>query len=411
MKNYINFQNFNVRKIIFNNETRINPEEFFVAENIINNFKGLTDIYSNLIIIHPCFEFSERNSINNYIHYKIFNQNESDIKFLVEFDNSEINFNYLEKYLNETKIFYKSVNRKILWSEDNVIIKLGNTYFFNNIKNNVFLELFEEKNESKTEFRNNIYSRNYHCEEIVLKIFCEYKQNRYFSKSDFEDIFKRIKKIKISFFGNNQKEYDVEFNDIEKFFPNIGIKYSGNGLINIIFEDIFSNKDHLILNLLKCFFIFKIFFKTSELYQCENLNLISKYNQEKAVIYCSLNTKSIVSINDLDKDFNQINNILFSLNYEINNIKILDIENTNFNSKNYENTNLAKFYTDSENNSNNKIWKLYFPFDYKYLPLFLFDFEYKQYNKIILRNFPLISLNFIQNTYRKNINQTFLILL
>ena len=63
--------------MIFNNETRINSEEFFVAENIINNFKGLTDIYSNLIIIHPCFEFSERNSINNYIHYKIFNQNES----------------------------------------------------------------------------------------------------------------------------------------------------------------------------------------------------------------------------------------------------------------------------------------------------------------------------------------------
>ena len=361
------FNKENTNKINLNNN--IFPENFYELNiqslNIEPELKS--ENYIKAILnednFDKIFEFINARTNNDYIKYGIYLLNEKfhskDINILNKYDFKEIFFsilNYLKdesdkidfehilvKLIYDSIITYTTVFNNIdtsflcyekfldlhLFFIDNIsdmciitnILKSIHSIVMNNINDNekLICKIFEYNNKA---FFNqlieiiNDYHNKIELTEIILQLFI-----------DYINAFNNLKKL------NSQKSIEIEMADNTYYYNNDIIENIYDMALILISNKYFDNSLYLINNIIKIIYKSKNLEISEKIISNKNINLMLNFILEKDysncqnnLIYMSEIIKYLLKLGFLDKNNNNISDLINSVENNLNeNDNILDI--------------------------------------------------------------------------------------
>ena len=362
------FNKENTNKINLNNN--IFPENFY--ELIIQNLNIEPELKSENYIkailnednFDKIFEFINTRTNNDYIKYGIYLLNEKfhsikDINILNKYDFKEIFFsilNYLKdesnkidfehilvKLIYDSIITYTTVFNNIdtsflcyekfldlhLFFIDNIsdiciitnILKSIHSIVMNNINDNekLICKIFEYNNKA---FFNqlieiiNDYHNKIELTEIILQLFI-----------DYINAFNNFKKL------NSKKSIEIEMADNTYYYNNDIIENIYDMALILISNKYFDNSLYLINNIIKIIYKSKNLEISEKIISNKNINLMLNFILEKDysncqnnLIYMSEIIKYLLKLGFLDKNNNNISDLINSVENNLNeNDNILDI--------------------------------------------------------------------------------------
>ena len=362
------FNKENTNKINLNNN--IFPENFY--ELIIQNLNIEPELKSENYIkailnednFDKIFEFINARTNNDYIKYGIYLLNEKfhsikDINILNKYDFKEIFFsilNYLKdesdkidfehilvKLIYDSIITYTTVFNNIdtsflcyekfldlhLFFIDNIsdmciitnILKSIHSIVMNNINDNekLICKIFEYNNKA---FFNqlieiiNDYHNKIELTEIILQLFI-----------DYINAFNNFKKL------NSKKSIEIEMADNTYYYNNDIIENIYDMALILISNKYFDNSLYLINNIIKIIYKSKNLEISEKIISNKNINLMLNFILEKDysncqnnLIYMSEIIKYLLKLGFLDKNNNNISDLINSVENNLNeNDNILDI--------------------------------------------------------------------------------------
>ena len=362
------FNKENTNKINLNNN--IFPENFY--ELIIQNLNIEPELKSENYIkailnednFDKIFEFINARTNNDYIKYGIYLLNEKfhsikDINILNKYDFKEIFFsilNYLKdesnkidfehilvKLIYDSIITYTTVFNNIdtsflcyekfldlhLFFIDNIsdmciitnILKSIHSIVMNNINDNekLICKIFEYNNKA---FFNqlieiiNDYHNKTELTEIILQLFI-----------DYINAFNNFKKL------NSKKSIEIEMADNTYYYNNDIIENIYDMALILISNKYFDNSLYLINNIIKIIYKSKNLEISEKIISNKNINLMLNFILEKDysncqnnLIYMSEIIKYLLKLGFLDKNNNNISDLINSVENNLNeNDNILDI--------------------------------------------------------------------------------------
>ena len=361
------FNKENTNKINLNNN--IFPENFY--ELIIQNLNIEPELKSENYIkailnednFDKIFEFINARTNNDYIKYGIYLLNEKfhskDINILNKYDFKEIFFsilNYLKdesnkidfehilvKLIYDSIITYTTVFNNIdtsflcyekfldlhLFFIDNIsdmciitnILKSIHSIVMNNINDNekLICKIFEYNNKA---FFNqlieiiNDYHNKIELTEIILQLFI-----------DYINAFNNFKKL------NSKKSIEIEMADNTYYYNNDIIENIYDMALILISNKYFDNSLYLINNIIKIIYKSKNLEISEKIISNKNINLMLNFILEKDysncqnnLIYMSEIIKYLLKLGFLDKNNNNISDLINSVDNNLNeNDNILDI--------------------------------------------------------------------------------------